>query len=253
MASCGQPAATPEPILLRVSGSTSMSSLVSELAEAYSLLSPMVALEVTGLGTELGLQDLIDGRADIGMASWLPAYAAADLKVIPIARDAIAVIVHPSNSQTELSLVELQDLYSGRVHTWRKAVGQQSGAPVQPVCREEGSGTRAAFEEMAMGDVRVTPRATIVHSSEAMVEYVAEHPDAIGYVSMGSVTADVKVLALEGQTPRPATAARGSYPLTRELWLVCSDPPADAVQAFLRYVLEPAGQQIAERSFGRIR
>ena len=230
-----------------------MRGLVSELGEGYSQFAPLVAFEVTGLGTELGLQDLGSNRADIAMVSWLPGDLPAGLKATPIARDAIAVIVHPRNALAELGLVKLQDLYSGTVHTWSQAAGQLSGAQVQPVSREKGSGTRAAFEKIVMGDLRVTPRSVVVHSSEAVVEFVAGHPEAIGYVSMGSVTADVKVLAVEGRTPQPTTAAQGSYPLTRELWLVYPDPPAGAVQAFLRHVLSPAGQGTVGRTFGRIR
>lgn len=253
LASCGQAAPTQEPILLRVSGSSAMHRLISELGAEYSLLSPGVSLEVVGIDTGFGLQAVQDGLADVAMASWLPIDLAPDLQATPFARDAIAVIVHPDNELDELGVVQLQGLFSGEVYQWWLPIGHLSRARVQPVSREEGSGTRVAFEQMVMGGLRVTPHAVVAHSNEAVVEYVAEHPWAIGYVSMGSFTQDVKVLTLEGQEPTPMSATSGSYLLTRELWLVYPEPPPEAVRAFLRYVLGPAGQQLVGRTFGRLR
>jgi phosphate transport system substrate-binding protein len=86
-----------------------------------------------------------------------------------------------------------------------------------------------------------------------MLEYVASHPEAIGYVSMGYLTPDVKVLKVEGALPTSQTVGEGSYALTRELWLVTAEPPAGAVEDLLDFVLGPAGQQIVGRRYGRIK
>jgi phosphate transport system substrate-binding protein len=67
------------------------------------------------------------------------------------------------------------------------------------------------------------------------------------------VTAMVKVLSVEGELPTPQSTARGSYPLSHELWVVTADPPTEAVRAFRRFVLSPAGQQIVGETFGRVR
>jgi phosphate transport system substrate-binding protein len=124
---------------------------------------------------------------------------------------------------------------------------------VQPVSREEGSGTRMGFEALVMEGRQVTPLAVVASSSQAMVEYVASHPNAIGYVSVGYVSPEVKALKIEGELPTPETAGRGSYPLTRELWLVTSAPPSEPVQGFVNFALGPAGQQIVGQRYGRIR
>jgi phosphate transport system substrate-binding protein len=252
LAACGQPAATPEPILLRASGSTTMQSLAVELGAAYSQVSPTVSFEVEGGGSGFGIQALRDQRADLGLASWLPPTLTADLKVTAVARDAIAIIVHRSNTVDGLGLMRLQALFSGRVDHWWQPVDQESEVLVQPISREDGSGTRSSFEELVMGDQPVTPRALVVTSSAAVIEYVAEHPEAIGYVTIGSVTPEVKVLVLEGQTPTSSSASLGSYPLTRELWLVYLASGPEAVEGFVRFVLSPAGQQVVGRTFGRI-
>lgn len=252
LAACGQPAATPEPISLQAAGSTTMAPLVSDLAVAFQERHPAISLEVTGLGTGFGLGALGRDEADIALVSWLPATLEPGRRAVAIARDGIAIVVHPSNPVDGLGLLQLQDLFSGRADEWQ-AVGVLVVGPVQPVSREEGSGTRAAFEALVMGDRHVTPAAVVVPSGQAVVEYVAAHPGAIGYVGMAWASSGVKVLKIEGELPTPQGAEWGSYALTRELWLVVAEPPSAGVQRFLDFALSPAGQQIVGRRYGRTR
>jgi phosphate transport system substrate-binding protein len=253
LAACGEPVVTPVPVDLRVAGSTAMDPLVAALATAFSEASPLVSLEVAGLGTQYGLDALRDGQADLAMASWLPDDLGAEWQSTAIARDGIAIVVHPSNPLAGLGLLQLQDLFSGRAYEWRAVGGRADQGEVQPVSREEGSGTRAAFESLVMEDLVVTPLAVVAPSSQAVVDYVASHPGSIGYVSMAHVTPDVKVLSLEGEVPTPQTAGQASYPLTRELWLVRAREAVPEVESFVRFALGAAGQQNVGRRYGRIR
>ncbi len=256
LAACGEPVTTPEPVFLQAAGSMTMSPLVAELADAFNDQSPTVNIEVSGLGTQFGLDALRAGEVDLAMASWLPSGPSRlDLgwRATAIARDGIAIIVHPSNPLDGLGLLQLRDLFAGRSYEWLAVGGRAVQGEVQTVSREEGSGTRAAFEALVMEDQQVTPLAVVIPSGQAVVEHVAGHPQAIGYVSMGLLSAGVKVLKIEGELPTPQSTGRTSYPLTCELWLVTADPPSEAVQDFLHFVLSPAGQQIAGRRYGRIR
>jgi len=253
LAACGEPLATAEPVFLQATGSTTMEPLVSELAAAFEEQHAAVSLEVTGLGTHYGLEALRRSETDLALASWLPEDLDQGWQAVAIARDGIAVIVHPVNLVDGLGLLQLQDLFSGRVDEWEAVGGRRTQGVVQPVSREEGSGTRTAFESLVMEGRSVTPLAVVAASSQAVVEYVAGHPNAIGYVSMGYVSSEVKALKIEGELPTPETAGRGSYPLTRELWLVMPDPPTEAVQGFVGFSLGPAGQQIVGLRYGRIR
>ncbi len=253
VAACGEPVlSTPEPVFLQASGSMALAPLVEELAAAFHEREPLVHLEVSGLGTAYGLDALRRGEADLALVSWLPADLPADWRATAIARDGIAIVVHPGNPVDGLGLLQLQDLFGGRADEWQ-AVGVSLSGAVQPVSREEGSGTRAAFEALVMGDRRVTPRAVVAPSDQAVVEYVAAHPGAIGYVGMVWASSGVKVLKVEGERPTPQGVERGSYALTRELWLVTAGPPSEAVQRFFDFALGQAGQQIVGQRYGRIR
>jgi phosphate transport system substrate-binding protein len=253
LTACGEPVATPEPVFLRASGSTAMAPLVAELAAAFGDQQPTVSLEVTSLGTQFGLEALRAGETDIALASWLPGDLESGWQATAIARDGIAVIVHPSNPVDGLGLLQLQDLFAGRVYQWAAVGGRAAQGEVQTVSREEGAGTRAAFEALVMADRAVTPWAVVAASSQAVVENVARHRQAIGYVSMGWVTPEVKVLKVEAELPTGKSAGQGSYPITRDLWLVTMEASSDPVQDFVDFALSPAGQQIVGQDYGRVR
>jgi phosphate transport system substrate-binding protein len=258
LAACGQPITTPEPIGplgIRAVGSTTHSPLLTDLAAAFGEYAPTISLEVTGGGTQFGLTALRAGEADVALASWLPAEMDPNWQAVAIARDGIAIIVHPANPISGLGLLQLQDLFGGLAYEW-PAVGAQPvsspGSVVQPVSREAGSGTRDAFAALVMEGRPLSPRAIVVTSSQAMVDYVASHPQAIGYVSTGYLSPAVKALTIEGEDPTPKAVQKGSYLLSRELWLVTANPPLPAVQQFIDFVLSPAGQEIVGRHYVRI-
>ena len=253
LAACGEPLATPEPVFLRAVGSTTMAPLASELAEGFAEQSPLVNIDVAGQGTRYGLDELAAERADMALASWLPADFDPQWQTTAIARDGIAIVVHPSNRVDGLGLLQLQDLFSGRVYEWSAVGGERTQDQVQVVSREAGSGTRSAFESLVMDGRGVTALAVVAPSSEAVLEYVASHPEAIGYLSMGWAPSGVKVLSIEGELPTSESAELGSYPLSRDLWLVTGASPSEPVDAYRRFVLGPAGQQIVGQSFGRVR
>jgi len=152
-----------------------------------------------------------------------------------------------------LGLLQLRDLFSGRIYEWNGVGRSGVGGAVEPVSREDGSATRVAFEMLVMEDFAVTPRALVAPSGASVVEYVSENRQAIGYVAMSQVNPGVKLIEIEGELPTPEAVGSASYPLTRELWLVMADPAPEHIQAFVEFALGPDGQQIAGKHFGPMR
>jgi phosphate transport system substrate-binding protein len=259
LTACGAPLESHEPVYLRIAGSTSMQPLMENLGQAYTEQQEYVTVDVQGGGTRLGIALARENRIDIGTASRKPTAGeekdpeteAKRLWWTAIAQDGIALVVHPQNAVVGLTLPQARDIFFGRVLDWEEIGGIPGEIVV--VSREDGSGTRQVFEERIMEEKRVTLTAIVMPSSEAVVEYVARHPTAIGYVSMGYLSPQVKALPVEGVSPTPEDIQSGAYPLTRPLYLLTGQEPTGEVKAFIEFALSPAGQAVVEQRYGRLR
>jgi phosphate transport system substrate-binding protein len=248
---CGATVEPPKPVYLTAAGSTSMTPLVEELAGAFHERESWVTIDIAAGGSRLGQEMAAAGQADLGLSSWLPEGPPRGTQATVIARDGIALIVHPTNPITGLTLLQTRDVFSGLVSEWQPLAGPPGA--VQVVSREDGSGTRAAFEAKVMGEERVTLAALVMPNSQAVVDYVAGNPLAIGYVSMGYVNGEVRAVPVEGLLPTPESVSRATYHLTRELAVITRRGASRETQAFLDYALSPAGQAIVGRTYGRVR
>jgi len=259
LTACGAPLEPHEPVYLRIAGSTSIQPLMEDLAQAYTRRHEYVSIDVQGGGSRLGIALARENQIDIGTASRTPTgeeerdpeTGAKRLWWTAIAQDGIALVVHPQNAIEGLTLPQARDIFFGRILDWEEMGGTPGEIVV--VSREDGSGTREVFEEMVMGEKRVTLTAIVMPSSEAVVEYVARHPTAISYVSMGYLSPQVKALPIEGVNPTPATVQSGAYLLTRPLYLLTGQEPTGEVKAFIEFALSPAGQAVVEQRYGRLR
>lgn len=259
LAACGQAAEPPAPIYLRMAGSTSMRSLVEALNSAYVDQHPHVTFDWQGVGSDLGLDMLKAHQVDMAASSWPPSKddlerlrkAGTPLKTTTIARDGLSLIVHPSNPVITLSTAQLRGIFRGRILDWREVGGRVGD--VIAVSREDGSGSRKAFESLVMDGQRVTPAAVVMPSSQDALRYVASHPNAVAYVSMGEVTPNVKALAVDGIQPTPQTVHDATYPLIRLLTILTETQPQPEVQSFLDFALSSAGQDVVKARYAGVR
>ena len=247
MGCAGPLAGGSEPVTLRIAGSTSMRPVLEELAGAYQATHPNVQFQIRGGGSVLGLQDLRAGKADIAAVSWKAEGepVPTSVQAAPIARDGIVVLVHPSNRVPGLTLLQLRALYRGETLDWA-TLGGPSGEPVV-ISREDGSGDRQAFESLVMGGDRVTLNALVMPTAQAVVDYVARHPAAVGYVSMAQLRDDARTLPIEEVAPTPQQVQAGAYHLSRLIYFYVNISSSPAVRDFLNFVLSPAGQAVVGR------
>ena len=134
----------------------------------------------------------------------------------------------------------MRSIYAGDRRSWQELGGP--AAPITVITREDGSGTRAAFEELVMGGRQIAARALVQDSSGSVRQMVAADPAAIGYISLGLVDATVKAVALDGVAASEATIDAGRYPLVRPfLFVVAGTGRADA-RAFIDWITGPEGR-----------
>jgi phosphate transport system substrate-binding protein len=241
-ASCSRGASGTE---LIVAGSTSVQPFADRWAETFLKSRPGCFVNVQGGGSSAGIQAATSGAADIGTSSRELKAEERALNRIVVARDGLAVIVHPSNPVRGLRLEEVRMIFEGGIADWSYLGGPRRAITV--VTREEGSGTRGAFQDLVMGKVRISRRAIVEDSNGTVREIVAWDPNAIGYISLGLVTERVRALALDGVVPGEAAIAEGRYKLVRPFLFVTKGAPEGLCRDFVDFVLSAEGQDLIRK------
>jgi len=224
-----------------VAGSTSVQPYAEVLSEEYALLYPEDIVDVQGGGSSAGITAVMSGTADIGMSSRALHDKELELWNVVIAKDGLAVIVHPGNPLTNLSLEQVRAIYAATVNDWGELGGRE--AEIHVIAREEGSGTRSAFEDLVMAKEEITPRAIVQSSNGAVRQLVSGDPNAIGFISLGLVDHTVKALQLGGVMPTWDSVMAGEYTLYRPFLFVVNGEPTGATEHFIDYTLSAEGQQ----------
>ena len=225
-----------------VAGSTSVQPYMEILAEEYMRIHPDKAIDIQGGGSSAGITAAESETAQLGMSSRNLKEAEQHLWSVEIAKDGLAIIVNPRNPVHDLTIEQLRAIYAGDIISWSEFGG--ADARIHVITREEGSGTRSAFESLVMGESRITPKAIVQNSNGAVRQLIADDPNAIGFISLGLVDSTVKALYLDGIKPSRENVINGSYSLYRPFLFVCNGEPTGLTKQFIDFVLSPEGQQI---------
>jgi phosphate transport system substrate-binding protein len=257
--------------LIENKGSDTLVNLALAWAETYIELHPEVRLSVTGGGSGTGIAALINGTVDIANASRqmkteeIEAAEANGVSPVEfvVARDAIAVVVHPSNPVDGLTFQQISDIYTGEITNWEDVGGEDR--PIVLLSRESNSGTYVYFLEnvVRMGDkesgLLFSPGALLMPSSEGITNEVSQNPNAIGYDGLGYVTPEQKTVAVAGDAEGPyvlpsvATVNDGSYPIARPLYMYTAGEPTGRIAAYLEWVRGEGQAVVPEVGFVPLR
>lgn len=232
---------------ITIAGSTTVQPLAEKLAEGYMGQHANTQIDVQGGGSSVGVKAAGQKTADIGMASRevkdTELTEFPGINVFAIARDGIAIVANPDVNVDNLTIEQIKGIFGGTITNWKEVGGVDANIVVSS--REEGSGTRAAFEEMVLGkDVLMTDTAILQPSNGSIRTTVSTTPYAIGYLSFGYLDATVKTISVEGVAPTEENASNGTYPIVRPLNLITFGEPTGELKAFVDYMLSEAGQAI---------
>jgi phosphate transport system substrate-binding protein len=227
--------------------------LVPQLAEAYKASHPGVSFDIAAEGSTTGIAAIIDGTADIGMASRRAfdtevSSAGANgrtLKPTIVAYDGIAVIVNSANSVSALTKKQIEQIFTGEVTDW-SAVGGKPG-PISIYTRNTSSGTYSDFKGMAMSKKDYAETAQKMAGNEQIAAEVGKNANGVGYVGMAYLTAPgVKAVAVNGIKPSISTVQNHSYSLSRSTFYYTNGPAEGEAKSFLDFTISPAGQKIVQ-------
>jgi phosphate transport system substrate-binding protein len=227
---------------ITIAGSTSVEPFAELLAEEYMIRYPKSHIYVQGGGSTAGIEAVRTRAAHIGMSSRSLKAGEKNLSPVTIAKDAIAIIVHPSNPIENLSLEQIEEVFSGKIRNWRELGGFNH--PIDIVTREEGSGTRESFQKFVMGKEDISLGALVQDSNGAVRQVIANDPSAIGYISLGLVNDQVKAVRISGVEPSLTNVHNGKYTLVRPFLFLFNGEPVGEAKSFLEFALSRQAQKL---------
>ncbi len=275
--SCQQTQLAPtKSVTISIAGATAMRPVLADLTTEFSRQHPHILFDLSGGNSTTGEERLRQGQVDLAASTLISTSTNSDLPTeqphkplmrIPIGLDGLAVITHKTNPVEQLTLLQLQDLYNGRIWDWQELGGKDE--EVHLVTREEGSGSQALFLERVMAETPIALTAVVMPTSEDVVDYVAHNEGAIGYVSRAFVIdllqddpgtsappapqSTIHLIKIEDQLPTIEALETQSYFLIQPLYLISNGQPHEAVKQFVDFVLSPAGQAIVAHYHAPIR
>jgi phosphate transport system substrate-binding protein len=228
-------------------GSTSVQPVAEKLANAFMENHPDVRINVQGGGSGMGIRSTIQGIADIGMSSKeLSPEEKENITVVEIGKEGIVIAVNNDNDISDLSIEDIRNIFNGKITNWKELGGKD--LPIHIITREEGSGTRSAFESIVMKKTKIRFDAIVQSSTESVKQSVASDPGAIGFVSLAHMSNDVKALLIGGVEPSEETIASGEYELQRPFLLLIKENETGIVKEFLDWIKSPVGKKIIKEA-----
>ncbi len=251
---------------IQIKGSDTMVNLGQAWAEEFSRKNPGVNAAVTGGGSGTGIAAMIAGTADIAISSRTMKEKEINKAKqngiepfeIKAALDGLAVVAHPSNPVSQLTIEQLSDIFTGKIKNWKEVGG--NNLQIVILSREINSGTHVYFKEHVLrkGDEKsveeFSPMALLMSSSQAIAEEVSQNPNAIGYYGMGYISPKQKVISVAKDANSPYAAPvmenvrDNSYPISRPLLLYTKGQPQGIVKAFVDFALSAEGQEIVRKT-----
>ncbi len=255
-------------------GSDTLNNLMAFWVEGFSKKYPGVKIQVEGKGSATAPPALIEGTSQLGPMSremkgeeidkFEKKYGYKPTKVA-VAIDCLAVFVNKNNPIKELSIEDLDGIFSGtrksgtkELTTWGQAglKGEWASKPFSLYGRNSASGTYGYFKEHALfkGDFKNTVKEQ--PGSSAVVQGVTNDRFAVGYSGIGYITSGVKAvpLSMKGRyndqafEPSYQNALNGKYPMARFLYVYVNKNPKKGLdpltKQFLAFVLSKEGQDI---------
>lgn len=245
---------------INVAGSDTMVNLAQAWSEAFMTTNPGVNIAVKGGGSGNGITALINGTTDFADSSrnvkdeekQAASAKGETLVETAVAKDGISVIVNPANKVTDLTTDQLGKIYRGEITDWSEVGG--ASAQIVLLGRDTSSGTYEFFKEAVVGkDKEYAKSMRNLASNQAILAEIEQNANAIGYVGLGyAQEAGDKVVRLkvDGVEDTVDNVLSGTYPLSRDLYMVSNGEPKDLMKSYIDWILGADGQKIvADQGF----
>jgi len=229
-----------------ISGSTSVGPLAEKLAAKYTE-KDNTNIEINQIGSSAGITNAISGVSEIGMSSrdLKEEELANGLNEVIIAYDGIVVVTHPSNIVKDLTIEQVKQIFTGEVTNWSELGGDDLEIVV--VSREDGSGSRDAFQEIVEYSSGELIRNSIIASGNGNIKTtVANNKHAVGFISFEYIDDSISTIDINGVEATAENVLQEKYSLSRPFLFVYKEGQLSKVgQQFIDFILSEEGQLIA--------
>lgn len=232
-------------------GSGTNLSITRILAEAFEQSNPSIKIEIPpSIGSAGGIRAIADKVITVGLASrpLKEKEKALGVRLIPYAKVAIVIGVHPTVTDDNINFVDLVNIYKGTKSSW------SNGKEIIVLTREPGDSSNRVLKKIVPGfkeafvESQKAKRWTTLFTDRQANQTLLQTPFAIGLSDMGAIVAEklpIKALKLNGVAPTAENLLNGKYPLVKTLYFVVPEGklPADA-KAFIDFVSSSKGEKL---------
>lgn len=227
---------------------TTARGVVTDVAKAWEKAGKG-HFELQPFNTASGLDAVSKGTADLA-GSARPGIGGAEqaLTFTPVAWDALVMVTYPSNPVSNITLMQLHEIYMGRITNWKELGGDDAPINLYAVA-SPGDGVEWSLRKLLFGRGNQPVAAPRLYVNQAKLEEgVTLDRRGLGATTLAGVSGNkkVKMLSIDGVAPSTSSVSSGSYPLYTALYLVSNDasPKAADVKEFLTYVTSGAGSSL---------
>lgn len=239
-----------------IGGSSTMQTYLGPVVQAFASHNPSVAVALEGGGAAAGVIAVKRDAIDIATLTRPLRYRedAIALRDYLVAKDGVAILVHPSNAIAGLSVEQLTDIYTKHATSWTAVGGADRPIVIVTRTNEPPSGTSSGGEARSQASLRALvlggdemPKGREVVGDDGLVAAVKADPGAIGFVGLRHLPSDgVKVVPIGGVSMSRLTILSGRYPLSQSFFVVTYGSVTPAVERFIEFVHGKEGQGILD-------
>ncbi|MCB2409466.1 PstS family phosphate ABC transporter substrate-binding protein [Hymenobacter lucidus] len=268
---------TPTSGAINISVDETFEPILKSQIDTFQKLYPSARVTATYKPEEEVMQDLMANKIRVAVVSrQLNAAEQAkfnQLKIVPriarLAVDGLAIVLHPSNPDSLLTLAQLQNIFTGKTQDWAQVSGKKALGSINVVFDTNHSSTTRYVQDSVTRGAALTTRVFAAKSNPALLDYVATHPNAIGIIganwisdrddaSVQKFLKNVRVASISAQPnpqkpddyqqPYQAYLALKTYPLRREVYLISREARAGLGTGFASFAAGNKGQLIVLKS-----
>jgi phosphate transport system substrate-binding protein len=238
-----------------IKGSTTVLPIAQKAAEAFREKNNKIKISISGTGSGDGIKSIIEGHCDIANSSRnikdketkKAKEKNKNIEGIVIAYDMIVPVVHPSNKIKKITLDQLKAIYNGSLTNWKQLGGDDKKIVV--VSRDTSSGTYEVWHKKVMKKEKVRADSLLQASNGAIINVVAENPNAIGYVGFGYLNDSVHSLIVNNVEPTIEHGKSGKYKISRKLYMfVNKDTISKEAKSYISFLISAEGQALVKEA-----